>query len=153
MRASFPARALSLALLACSGTPAPTPVRAGRAALPTVAADPAVLPVSAPRLPSTAARTGPCHAVCERSAPLRCPAGSECLARCEEMRASPVCPVQLAAVLRCFGTVPTARWECGEDGLPAVKDGECEPEQAAFAACFAAAGAAPRPAGGTGHAL
>jgi hypothetical protein len=43
----------------------------------------------------------------------------------------------MAAVLDCFAQQPTEYWECVQEGLPALKDGHCSDEQAAYRSCRA----------------
>ncbi len=89
--------------------------------------------------PATARAAGDdavCAATCARTESLHCRNQPTCVARCEEMRATPVCRAPMQAVLRCFSTLPVSRWECSDDGLPAVKEGECDHEQAAFVRCL-----------------
>ncbi len=122
--------AVALSLLACrdreGGGPTPVP---GATARPT-----------SDETDRLTDEDGVCVATCARSAPLGCREAASCVRRCEELRAVPVCREKLRGVLRCFAMVPTSRWECGENGLPAVRDGECDVEQAEFAACLRAGG-------------
>jgi hypothetical protein len=109
-------------------------VRAAVAAASPIAAGAVVqrpLPAAAP-----AADRGLCPALCARAAVLRCPGGAQCASRCQEMRALPGCGREMDAALRCFMALPTSGWECAADGLPSVKEGQCEREQAAVAACL-----------------
>src|SRR6185369_12359915 len=50
-------------------------------------------------------------------------------ARCEKMRALPVCREAMRAALRCFALVPTPGWTCDGDGSPAVEQSRCTQEQ------------------------
>jgi hypothetical protein len=118
---------------------------------PAVAAPAAPAPRPAAAPPAAPARRAPaevasaaggdgdlCATVCARSGPLHCPGVSDCQARCQEMRALPRCRGEMSAALHCFASVPLSRWECTDDGLPSVKAGACEPQQAAVAACLSA---------------
>jgi hypothetical protein len=84
-------------------------------------------------------RAALCEEVCARSAPLHCKEAAKCNQRCRDMNELPVCGAQIAAAFACFVKLPTSDWECDEDGAPAVKEGRCESEQAAVAACLEAA--------------
>jgi hypothetical protein len=39
-------------------------------------------------------------------------------------------------VLGCIAAEPVAHWECDEAGVAAIREGYCDGEQQAFAACF-----------------
>jgi hypothetical protein len=79
---------------------------------------------------------GLCASLCSKSQPLKCPAASACIARCERMRAEAVCRDESQAALRCFASTPANAWECNAHGLPSVKDGQCNAEQARVADCL-----------------
>ncbi len=38
----------------------------------------------------------------------------------------------------CLVTQPPKNWECGDDGVAAIRDGFCDPEQARAAKCMEA---------------
>lgn len=48
---------------------------------------------------------------------------------------SGICSKEIGAALECFSKQPVEHWECGPEGLPAIKSGYCEAEQAASAEC------------------
>jgi hypothetical protein len=106
----------------------------------TASAPPSAARPTAPAVETSAAGTDDdrdiCPRICARSAPLRCAQASNCVAGCEQMRAMPTCREALSAALRCFATLPLQAWVCDDTGLPSVKDGQCDPEQAGVAACM-----------------
>ncbi len=91
----------------------------------------------APKPGSRLALSDQCSKICARSAPLACVGGSECQSFCEELGTSLACHEQMTSVLTCFAEQGTERWECAEQGLPALKEGYCSGEQAAYRNCRA----------------
>jgi hypothetical protein len=79
-----------------------------------------------------------CPAICARSEPLHCREAATCVRRCEAMRAMPICQAAVRESLECFASVPTTSWTCNEHGLPSVRVGMCDAEQARAAKCLAA---------------
>ena len=76
-----------------------------------------------------------CTILCDRSAPLHCPAAVECPSFCEEMLRTPICQAEMHAALTCFIAQPTERWRCDTNGLPTIAAGPCDVEQDGYRAC------------------
>jgi hypothetical protein len=141
--ANLSALLLSVALPACHGSaPEPdsrpsaaTAVTHAGTSLASVHTDPAPEPKPGSRL----AVSERCSRICAHSAPLGCAGASECQSFCEELATSLACHSQMDAVLDCFAQQTTDNWECVQEGLPALKDGRCADEQAAYRSCRAKA--------------
>jgi hypothetical protein len=114
---------LGSAAIGCEAKEQPTAVTVASA---TVAS--ATAPVAEPAPAVT------CRDYCGRLAGLRCGTSAACEAACSEMTRSTSCRRELAKFLDCSMRVAVEHWECDE-GLPALKDGQCEAPQAAVAAC------------------
>ncbi len=133
---------LGAAQLACARDPSPGPAEEGRAALAASAPSGAVHTPSAAQAAdpaSTAAppsADAPCRAVCEQGKALHCPQSGSCLEKCRAMLAVPVCRGELEHALACFARQPAEHWQCDEDGDAAIREGYCDAEQGAFAACL-----------------
>jgi len=85
------------------------------------------------------ARTGAgpdCDKVCEPVRKLGCRRASECTDSCRQMADGPTCRSELLRFYACLASEPTEHWECMDDGTGAIKEGFCEREQSAFAACL-----------------
>jgi hypothetical protein len=52
------------------------------------------------------------------------------------MYEQPVCQGEMRAALDCFVNRPLDAWECGDEGMPVVKDGNCDAEQARVVSCL-----------------
>lgn len=77
-----------------------------------------------------------CEVLCQRTVELNCKSTKEqCKSRCSEMAQLPVCPTEMSQVFQCLKTQATAHFECDDEGMPAIRSGFCEAEQAAFAKC------------------
>jgi hypothetical protein len=59
------------------------------------------------------------------------------------MQSASTCQRELAATFGCFAKEPVAHWECDEEGNVAIREGYCDAEQGAFAACLGAVGVQP----------
>jgi hypothetical protein len=77
----------------------------------------------------------PCVELCSRSRELKCSNAARCPEMCREMTEGVACAEQLLGAMRCFAAQPIARWACGDDGLAAVKDGNCDREQSRYVEC------------------
>jgi len=79
-----------------------------------------------------------CTRLCAISAPLKCKAATECEQHCQQMLSLPACSSEMVRTLTCFANQPRENWECDDDGLPSIKEGHCNAEQAKFATCLQA---------------
>lgn len=77
-----------------------------------------------------------CAVMCRHSRRLGCAGLSHCGESCSRLVALTDCAMEMAAALGCFTKEGDDHWECGEDGLAAIRDGYCEREQAAYVACL-----------------
>jgi hypothetical protein len=79
-----------------------------------------------------------CNAICGKTEALSCGTRAECDAACREMNEIPICRTEMAAFAACLGREPIEHWTCGADRIPEIRDGFCDPEQAAFVRCLSA---------------
>jgi hypothetical protein len=94
-------------------------------------------PAAAPATRSIAAKPSSlCEKVCERTRDLRCKDHHGCLANCTMMAAMQPCDEQFAAFYGCLAQETLSHWECSPEGVPAIRDGYCEKEQAAASSCL-----------------
>lgn len=77
-----------------------------------------------------------CEKFCAPIRKLACRRASECVDSCRQMIAVATCRPDLMRFFTCAASEPTEHWECVDDGTGAIKEGFCEREQAAFAACL-----------------
>jgi hypothetical protein len=128
---------LALALLGCD-EPEPTPRPSEAQASPAVSAAAKELAAQpdAPVAKQVGAHDALCGQICATTAALGCTTEVSCLAGCGEMRDAPVCQAEMAGFMRCAAERPKADWECGDDAMPALREGMCDPEQAALAGCL-----------------
>lgn len=95
---------------------------------------------AAPSAPSSSSVTKKpsalCEQVCERTRGLHCKDRNGCLANCTMMAALEPCDQQFSAFYGCLAQEPLPHWECSPEGVPAIRDGYCEHEQAAASSCL-----------------
>lgn len=142
--------ALLLAAVGCQPearaevTAADAPASAERTAAspgprPAAAPGPPVSPATAAPGPARSARAtgaaGVCEGLCATSRALGCSHADQCLAACAAMQAQELCSARMQIALACFARQPASAWECGEDGLPSLKEGACDAEQEAYVRC------------------
>jgi hypothetical protein len=77
-----------------------------------------------------------CRSVCERSKQLKCAHTDECLTNCMGMATLTPCSAEFSKLFPCWLHEPVEHWECGEDGVGAIRDGYCDKEQAEAVACM-----------------
>jgi hypothetical protein len=80
-----------------------------------------------------------CMKFCAVSTTLKCPndPATGCEASCEAaVNAFPNCKSQFTAALACAGNQPASNWMCDADGEANPKDGVCDAEGLAAAACL-----------------
>lgn len=98
-----------------------------------------VLPVAPARSPSKPVPSrfaAECGKICDRSRELKCPHSDQCLAGCLSVASFLQCSDAFAALYTCLSLEPLNHWECADDGVAAIRDGFCEPEQAAASGCL-----------------
>jgi hypothetical protein len=78
--------------------------------------------------------------MCAHSESLHCKAAEQCEGHCLAMQALPICNDEVRAALACFARVVASDWACDGEGLPQVKKGFCDAEQAKVEACVRSAG-------------
>jgi hypothetical protein len=78
----------------------------------------------------------PCTIMCRHSDRLACSGLAQCGESCRQLVALPDCAAEMAAALACFIKEPDDHWQCGDDGLAAIREGYCEREQAAYVNCL-----------------
>lgn len=111
---------------------------AGQTSAPSVAA-PAAQAVNTADTQPTAKLDGStvCAGICGRSTELRCAHANDCERLCADSMREMPCQSHMATATACMLGRPASDWECSEDGLAAIKDGFCKPQQDAFANCLA----------------
>jgi hypothetical protein len=57
---------------------------------------------------------------------------------CLAMGVGTPCSDQMSKFLRCLVSEPVERWECGEDGVAAIREGFCDKEQEQAVGCMEA---------------
>ena len=91
--------------------------------------------VSAASLPDAQAG-GLCQSMCDHGQQLHCGADvPTCMLACAEML-NPPCDKELRKTLACFVREPLPHWECGREGLPAIRAGYCDAPQAEATRCI-----------------
>jgi hypothetical protein len=79
-----------------------------------------------------------CKGICERSQVLKCAHAEDCMKSCIGMGIGTPCSESFAVLYACLQREPVAHWECGEDGIAAIRDGYCEKEQERAVDCMEA---------------
>ena len=79
-----------------------------------------------------------CAGICEHSRRLKCKNADECKPQCIAMGSFTPCKDEFAAFYRCLEGKPDQNWECGEDGIAAIREGRCDPEQEKAVGCMEA---------------
>jgi hypothetical protein len=122
------------ALLACGPADAPAP------AVPAVPAATALKPeplrAAAPPVNAAVRADGTCGTICAKTAELGCGTELECLTNCGEMRGSASCSDEITQFLGCAAGTKPADWTCGDEAMPILREGVCDGEQGAIAACL-----------------
>jgi hypothetical protein len=77
-----------------------------------------------------------CVNICQRSQDLACPKAAECQPHCIGMGSLTPCSKEIMALYRCLVDQPVKNWECGSDGVAAIRPGFCDPEQAEVVQCM-----------------
>lgn len=123
-------------------TTSPEPVTmneaaAARSSEPRLPAPPPAVPSLAAPAPASSAASvyEACVGLCSHSRELKCSNAARCPGACRDMASDVACAEHLLAAMRCFAAQPTSRWACGDDGLAAVKDGNCDREQSRYVEC------------------
>ena len=88
------------------------------------------------QVPVSAAIRDSCRDICDRSKQLKCTHADECLTNCAGMATLTPCSAEFSKLFPCWLKEPIAHWECGEDGVGAIRDGYCDKEQAEVVACM-----------------
>ena len=108
-------------------------------AAPRVSAAPPIAPRAAPlpeRVPVTPEAQTACRGICERSKQLKCKRSDECLPNCYGTASLTPCSKEIGPLFACMLREPVEHWECGEDGIGAIRDGYCDKEQREAVACM-----------------
>lgn len=119
-------------------SPTKPSANAGLAAPAAPAASATALPTSPSldrvKVPLEAQET--CRKICERSKQLKCKHADECLPNCYGMTSLTPCSNEMNALFPCLLREPITHWECGDDGMGAIRAGYCDKEQGAAVACM-----------------
>jgi hypothetical protein len=79
-----------------------------------------------------------CREICDRSRRLNCENVAKCMPNCLAMGSLTPCTEQISAFYRCLVGEPLQHWDCAPDGVAAIRNGFCDREQGATAACMEA---------------
>jgi hypothetical protein len=79
-----------------------------------------------------------CLQICGHVSKLNCGTESVCVQGCSQMVNIPKCTPQMNAFIDCISKESIDHFECGEQGIPSIKEGYCNDEQARFAECYGA---------------
>ena|SRR5215471_887381 len=132
------------AALSCSHQPAQADLPAEASLSPLTASSHAAIAPPAPtRAPALVGPVSPktesvCTDICEHSRRLKCKHADNCRPQCIAMGSFTPCQDQFAAFYRCLATKPDPNWECGEDGVAAIREGFCDSEQESTVTCMEA---------------
>ena len=77
-----------------------------------------------------------CETICGHSFALKCTQAKECAINCLGMATLTPCSAEFAGLYSCLVNEPVAHWECGADGVAAIREGYCERQQAVTASCM-----------------
>ncbi|MBN1652573.1 MAG: hypothetical protein JXA30_02235 [Deltaproteobacteria bacterium] len=77
-----------------------------------------------------------CLRICGHVSELNCGTESVCVQGCSYMVNIPKCTPQMNAFIDCVSKESVDHFECGEQGIPSIKEGYCNEEQARFAECY-----------------
>jgi len=93
-------------------------------------------PPNPERVPIPAKAQDSCKNICDRSKELKCPHTGECLPNCLGMATLTPCSAEIGELFTCLLREPLEHWECGEDGVGAIREGYCDQEQGKAAGCM-----------------
>jgi hypothetical protein len=96
------------------------------------------LPMLGPAASAPVGKGSRCGKFCSHTAPLHCGPRETCEGACGSMLGTP-CQDRVQAFLDCVEKEPVAHWEC-VNGLPAIRDGYCDAEQARILECIQSLG-------------
>jgi hypothetical protein len=138
--------ALSSACVESEGKGAPPPeasvpglaVQAGSASTATRSTGSSPAPAPSLGQAPASADSGLCTSICDHSRALNCREAASCVRRCVAMQTLPQCQAEIRGALGCFDSTPPTGWVCNEHGLPSVRVGLCDADQARVAKCLAA---------------
>jgi len=77
-----------------------------------------------------------CTSICERSQKLKCAHAADCQKGCIGMAIGTPCSEQFSGLYTCLLGEPVEHWECGEDGIAALREGYCNKEQEQTVTCM-----------------
>jgi hypothetical protein len=77
-----------------------------------------------------------CVDICGRSHELNCSRAGECQPHCMAMGSLTPCSATMMSFYGCLVGQPTKNWECGDDGVAAIRSGFCDSEQAKVVRCM-----------------
>lgn len=89
-----------------------------------------------PRALSEEKITELCATVCEKTSAMPCVDSSKCTSGCTQTYLQPVCRPELDAMLKCSASSSIDAFECGTDGVPALKETACEAKQEVATNCI-----------------
>lgn len=77
-----------------------------------------------------------CREICDRSRELKCEHAAKCMPNCMAGASMTPCNEPMATFYRCLVQQPVQNWQCGRDGVAAIRDGFCDREQGEAVACM-----------------
>jgi hypothetical protein len=79
-----------------------------------------------------------CRAMCDRSRLLNCESTAKCMPNCLAMGSITPCTTEILGMFSCMTGEPEQNWQCGADGVAAIRSGFCDKEQGIVVACMEA---------------
>jgi hypothetical protein len=93
----------------------------------------------APSLPTPSNRVqDACKRICANSIALSCKNVTECMPNCLAMASATPCNDEMLTLYDCLKSQPSKNWECGDDGVAAIRAGWCDREQGQAIGCMEA---------------
>ena len=120
-------------------TGAPSPAASSRepvAPAPAPPRSPEPTPGASALVAAAAGIEQACTSVCERASSLKCKNAAGCVQNCVAMAAGTPCTDAFRAFYGCLVREPVAHWECGDDGVAAIREGYCDKEQERAVGCL-----------------
>jgi hypothetical protein len=77
-----------------------------------------------------------CKQVCNQSATLSCANAAGCISNCLAYGSANACTDEIASFFECLAKQPSPNWECGPDGVAAIRAGFCEDEKTKASSCL-----------------
>ena len=114
----------------------PSPSASVAPAIPTPAASPPAASAASPKPVVAPGLEAACAKICSHTQALKCVHAEQCGQNCLAMASLTPCTQAFTGLFACFVKEPLAHWECGDDGIAAIREGYCDREQAITTKCL-----------------